>query len=323
MKGIFIMLIFLLALAGCSSSSTGRATDAVAERDPDVEIHARLIDKFGDGVVNPYLTNEGQFYFSVLGSLVTSAGYYYKVTHGFPEHYDYDDLVESGAIILIPRNLYAGEDAAQTETYSQGDLFFEYNTNEGQTFTLHLGKGAPEYWPEKFAQGETIRETHRGKEKIYDGRSKSTYLRPPTPEEIIQAREDIDETSFWMTHPEANQMNNMHSQIQNFLASHSFYYDTPPDNFDDLIERFGRKNPKAWQNPYTGNPMEELPPKQANDLNADAILIKYYAGNYSYELQHYSWGQAAFITFYYLDENDKIKLFSCSGTDRETSISGN
>ena len=243
-----------------------------------------------------------------------------------PESIDLQYLIDKGYLVVIPRNPYTGQDIKQSEEYSPGDVYFHFDLHDGGMLKLHFAQGNIECLPIMFAKGEVednwTTPDEDGDEKwlwrSFNGRTKTLFFKG------VDDREDeLDDFALEggkTKLDEANErMRYMYDQMDTIMLIASHYNEEPGETLMETVDAFGRLNPAAWINPFTGMPMKQVqiwgPWGYPDHIKAKNPDKEEYAGNYSYvtyEWKGITWGVLA---FYYIQENGELWVYACCTSD--------
>jgi len=212
----------------------------------------------------------------------------------------YESLLEKGTLPIIFANRYTGEDIKITADYSPGDMYLNFPTAEDPVYRFmdHYGDKDLAYDPSVAVPGE--KHPLQGMDD-YSTDGRILYLDVEvSPEEMAitsstsacRARYDIP------AEDEARaRVLVVFDAMDEIMRSAADWITEPPVTIDGYIDLAGRRNPVAWVNPYTGQPMQEVgwvnvPCYQQGALYAgpvpdfggsvEDIEASALAGNYSY-----------------------------------------
>jgi hypothetical protein len=266
-----IVAMCILAMSGCvgaaravQSNSQPRSSKDVPSRFTTVIDHARH-------------NAEMAFKSILIHSLIASASSDpWCLIVGGPQPTGYQQLVDSGALPIILANRYTGDDIVSTKDYSPGDFYIEFPTAESPVsrFWTHLGEQDWEY------------DAALAKELAATDERRPLSNHPPRPEGADIPSETTNGRTIF------EEMSYDQSQIaMGFSCDRAYtrqYFEMPSDDdarariivvaramqevmriwepipiplnsVDGFVNYVGRKNPVAWTNPYTGEPMREVP----------------------------------------------------------------
>jgi len=172
----------------------------------------------------------------------------------------YDELLSYGLLPIIFHNRYTGEPIKSTREYSPGDIYYELNTQTGlYRFWRHQGPLDMCYNPDATG-GKELPYAASPRDTVTDGKTikvemalgpeavagdvpaayfRESYNIPPDDD----ARVDIYIVYRWV--------NDIMYRLGEFV-------DQVPASLDGYIEMLGERNPVAWTNPYTGEPMKAV-----------------------------------------------------------------
>ncbi len=243
---IYINLFIIIFLLG--SFATARSDEA----EQDLEDLSHL---------NPNSSNTLAFRTLMMESLMR---FYivkgWNLNSAAPGPSSYESLIETGTLPLIFTNPYTGEDAVNTSDYSPGDFYLSFPTDSDAIthFWLHSGDRDLEYDPTTDGPGE-LRQLEYNSRALTDGRT-------------IFIEREIDPNEYMASNTQAEREelgipSGDDARTRMFLIYHALWFimiecdswiEDVPDSLDGFISLVGRKNPTAWINPYTGEPMEEV-----------------------------------------------------------------
>jgi hypothetical protein len=240
----------------------------------------------------------------------------------------YDDLLSSGKLPVIFKNRYTNEPIKNTEEYSRGDIYYSADLKKGVIlFLQHMGEkdqiykpGATSgaFWPyvggmeEMTTNGRTVKY-----EKPFD-----PAMPKISPEQVRTLKgipaDDIERAKIYI----------VASWVGNYVQRLSAYAKEIPSSLDGYIEMIGWKNPVAWTNPYTGQPMKLVDYYDVQIYDAAAMGRKIpgdYAGpkppddvigNFAYKpimkLNHTD-PQIVHILFYFREADGSISAYRAIG----------
>jgi len=243
-----ILAMILLALLSTPNSATTSNSQKTFSLTATDEIRARHV-----GCIE-----------TIVFHIAPSCWRYVMGSHNPP---DYDSLISSGTLVFIPANPYTGEDLKNTEEYSPGDIHLTFPTVSDPVYLMgtHLGEDDWRYDPDISEPGEfVVAEEFGDGTYITDGR---TYIyRNELPVEDLNVFfEDYDPDfereyhGFPLDDDARVRMFSICWQVE--VLFHFFHneLDNVPETFDGWVDLLGRKNPISWTNPYTGEPMTEVP----------------------------------------------------------------
>jgi len=249
---------------------------------------------------------------------------------------NYNSWIEQGALAIIPRNPYTDEDIKTSLEYSPGDLLIACN-RQGFILLFHSGISDVGYEPDKdnhdvlfypifcsmndngLTDGRTVFEFYKYNDGKFD--------------QISSDWSRIREQFYGSFHPiEYTKIYWLHFQVRKFMTAYAQLFENVPDTFDGYINLFGRKNPNAWINPYSGAPMNQVgfpdcvygptpdmknptPPVPISMIEKGHDIYEY-AGNYSYAVFEDEKSSIAVFSIYYLDENNKLRALSVRRTPK-------
>jgi hypothetical protein len=190
----------------------------------------------------------------------------WNLKNGQPGPSSFESLIGTGTLAVIPFNPYTGEDVISTPDYSPGNFFLSFPTVDDPVvkFWTYLGDDSENYDPDLYTSGE-IRPMGNGSDEYYtDGRT--IFLNTIVTEEYIDSLDDIvDPSSFResLNFPVDDDARVAIYTVARFTESLFYFIGNRPADFpnslDGMIAIVGRKNPISWTNPYTNEPMEEVP----------------------------------------------------------------
>jgi hypothetical protein len=243
-----------------------------------------------------------------------------------------NSMIENGYYAIIPRNPYTGEDIKTSLEYSPGDFLIA--TNEKASVCIqHLGlMDSNCYLDLEGYDNLYYVQVHVGDEGyVTDGRTEYMYgiydedMMADAIKEITEMRINIYGDRY--THENAK-LYWLNRQMFEILSSYSQEFEDVLPTLEDYLNYFGRKNPAAWINPYTGKPMEQREqfavckniPGDVTDLLDRPVLyfkvsepayVNHYAGNYSFAVVEGKKGPKAVFVIYFLNRENKLEALSC------------
>ncbi len=176
----------------------------------------------------------------------------------FPE--TYEEILSSGLLPMIYHNRYTGEPIKSTPEYSAGDIYYKADRESGMYyFYRYQGPQDQVYDPD--ATG--------GKDLPWEGSPRDTV----TDGESIKTVADWGPEGMAGSVPAAKFREdwNMPASDDSRVAVFIVYYwvndvmyrlgeivDQVPSTLDEYVEMLGERNPVAWTNPYSGEPMHAV-----------------------------------------------------------------
>ena len=265
-------IVSILLFIGCSNASKNTAGSPELTTGPSETSGENISDypshqgadysTLAEEPYNPDGIEEMRCKLSLLNSLIQNAGvrnWFLLVEGSLPD--TYESLLENGALTIIPANRYTGEDILSTKEYSPGDIYYHSATGEEpfHNYWVYFGEQDFNYEPSISESGERFRIDGRALEYSTDGKTGYTdailpaEFRSYVPESTSSSREVYnvpadDEARVRMLLLSYTMHDIMRSVAQ-------WIEGNLPVTVDGFIELVGRKNPVAWTNPYTGDPM--------------------------------------------------------------------
>lgn len=262
------------------------------------------------------------------------------IGEGLPD--SYDTLIESGVLPIILANRYTGNDIRSTTEYNPGDFFVRFPASSDLTVETRFYFGDKDYfYSSSTYQSNQILQVEGFGNNTTDGRTLFT-LNEITESDFKSWNDPHIEDSrqLFQIPPDDEARSRIYFiyRCYNEILQHAGYPDTGittmPDSFDGYIALIGRKNPKSWINPYTGDSMKEVPwtdvsvfylqgESQNNPLNqfgefttneqSDTEL----AGNYSFKIGKGPLDKLnAYAQFYFYLPDGSIAAYICFGDYR-------
>ncbi|MCD6217471.1 hypothetical protein J7L05_06385 [bacterium] len=254
--------------------------------------------------------------------------YYSRLLYSDSFPFNYRSLIDEGLLIYIPRNPYTGEDVKTSLEYSPGDILIASN-NEAMAFLRHIGEKDDGYDSTTNDFNELYYLSGIGKrEEIYtDGRTIYDFEKIDSDKlnEAINSAElgrrgyfgdDYTSETARITTISAQ----VHRMMNNYALAQS--HENVLNSLDEYLNYYGRKNPKAWINPYTHADMQQVDFIECqydvlNDLKLTQPPVPYsiiknaeqldnYAGNYSFSVFEDEGGEVAIFAIYYYDKNGDL-----------------
>ena len=241
--------------------------------------------------------------------------------------------IENGYYAIIPRNPYTGEDIKTSLEYSPGDCLFAMN-GKSIVYIQHLGLMDSDCYLdlEGYDNLYVCVQPHGDNESyVTDGRTEYMYYkyREGMYEQYIDELKKQGKRKYGSKYPYENtQLHWLKRQMFEILSRYSQDYEDVLPTLEDYLNYFGRKNPSAWINPYTGKPMEQREqfavckdiPNEVTDLLDRPVLyfkvseppyVNYYAGNYSFAVVEGKNGPKAVFVIYFLNRENKLEAMTC------------
>ena len=174
---------------------------------------------------------------------------------------DYDALIAEGSLTVIPANRYTLEDAVSTTVYSPGDIFFDLDEQaEVLRFYQHMGELDMAYEPDAVPPGQLL--PWAGEPNyLTDGRT----LYWDNDEIEVGWYETVDPTPLreYLGIPGDDDARTrvylVYKTMTEIMYRAGWILDMPPPSLDGYVQFIGRRNPVAWTNPYTAQPMGPVP----------------------------------------------------------------
>ena len=173
---------------------------------------------------------------------------------------DYDELLSSGLLPVIFHNRYTGEPIKSTEEYAPGDIFYGVDLSTSTlTFSIHRGPLDEVFDPESTG-GEWL--PYRGslRDSVTDGKTvkMEMVLDPTAFNNSVPASEFREYFRFPLDDDARVRISIVYQFINDLMYQLGGFVDQVPGSLDDYIAMVGEKNPVAWINPYTGEPMRQV-----------------------------------------------------------------
>jgi hypothetical protein len=203
--------------------------------------------------------------------------------------FNLDSLINNGLMAIIPRNPYTGEDIKSSLDYSPGNCFLAAD-ERGIIFIYHAGEKEMAFEPNR--ENNTILAYQKYKnepENLSDGRSLIHYHKfsPSEYSELVSGGEGMKAGQFKENNnPEFRKFYWLKRQVFEMMSRYGQVNGDVLQSLEDYIDYFGRINPSAWINPYTGQPMEQV--GFTADVSVPPDLLdkpqdkSHYAGNYAF-----------------------------------------
>ena len=191
----------------------------------------------------------------------------WQLNQGSPGPTSYDDLLSTGTLAIILTNPYTDDDIVSTPDYSPGNFYISFPTIADPVYEFRQYV-APDHWAwdeQLFASGEIKPlSTHDPVEYTMDGHTLSTKI---SYEDMIDSLDQVEspaamrERYYIPADDNARvKMLIVADYMQEVLGiSYEISLNDNPASLDEIISVIGRKNPVAWTNPYTGEPIQEVP----------------------------------------------------------------
>lgn len=240
--------------------------------------------------------------------------------------------IENGYYAIIPRNPYTGEDIKTSLEYSPGDFFFAMN-DKAVVSLQHLGLMDSNFFLELDGYDNLypIHALGANENFLTDGRTEYMYYKycEGMYEQYINELKKQGKRKYGSRYPcESTQLHWLKRQMFEILSRYSEEFEDVLPTLEDYLNYFGRKNPAAWINPYTGKPMEQreqfavcknIPGEVTDLLNRPVLYFKvsepayvnHYAGNYSFAVVEGKKGPKAVFVIYFLNRENKLEALSC------------
>ncbi len=243
-----------------------------------------------------------------------------------------NSMIENGYYAIIPRNPYTGEDIKTSLKYSPGDYLFATN-GKAMVYIQHLGLMDSDCYLDLEGYDNLYYvQIHVGDDGyVTDGRTEYVYgiydmdMTANAIQEITESRIN----RYGVKYPRENaKLYWLNRQMFKILSRYSQEYEDVLPTLEDYLNYFGRKNPSAWINPYTGKPMEQREqfavckniPNEVTDLLNRPVLyfkvsepayVNHYAGNYSFAVVEGRKGPKAVFVIYLLNRENELEALSC------------
>ena len=330
-----ILMISYVFSAGCATPEAAGSGEEVAESS-DEHVSNQLPD---DLVILPNSSYSEEFASKdrLLNELINIA-----ITESIPLitsdlPLNYETLISSGAIPVIPANRYTGKDVVNTPDYSPGDIYFELDAeNEISHYYRYMGPLDLAYKPDAVPAGER---RHWSGEPEAETDGKALYIDAKINLEWFQ----IDQAAHRRLRgiPEGDmarsRMYVLNEAMTCIVRAAGMHFDEPPETLDGYIDFVGRRNPIAWINPYTGEEMKSVPwimphkmfaagseynepmPESLGAGENDELSIENLVGNYAYKVipsESMPEAKEAHILFYYYLPNKKLGAYYCVGMSK-------
>lgn len=260
--GFLAIYIFCTLLISCTNSRPQNEQPiqpiGLAESDRMSLSEENAID--GVMINNPDGSNYYQLKQGLFQSVInriTGSG----VTGGPPS--SYEDAIADGVMPIIFANRYTGEDIANTPEYSPGDFYLHFPTEAEPEYNFwqYMGDKDNFFDPDAVPEGERKPFYGSWEGETTDGRTSFTDIdvdyQTIADMDVNHSREfhnipvdDDARAKIYIIYLCINEI-----LLQTGDTLESVQYQT----LDEYIGYCGRKNPAAWVNPYTGDPMKEVP----------------------------------------------------------------
>jgi hypothetical protein len=309
---LFVLLPFM-ALIFCQVGCSGRANGTAGT--PDDTSGSNGLSGTGNNF-EPSGVQEKSIRVNQIVELVSKAGTFY---YFFPQEspsYTIPKLIDTGFVAIKPLNPFTGNPMVFSEEYIPGEIcvFVGDRTKAEGYFIRHYDPSEPEYDPILVEKGEWIHKEGMAENEYFNGR---TFKRvPPGPSE--PPADYLTTRDNWgiINHTDDQiKVESLASQMLSIIGKYSLYYEEVPGDFEVYIDWLGDKNPTAWVNPYTGEPVKQVPmvacatSPEDPDAPLDEIPedISSFIGNYAYEVYDNGTYIVSLTRFYYLDEDGVFK----------------
>ncbi len=300
---VIILLINSLA-AGCTKTEQIAASppETPGENVIDEEVHQ--VTTVSEPVEEPYNPDgepETAFKSLMIRSIIKKASvFYWELMVGGDGPENYESLLEEGILPIIFTNRYTGADIRNTSRYSPGDIYLHFPTKDNPVFSFwdHYGEKDYAYDPSLALQGE--KHPLQGMDE-YTTDGRTLYLDVEvSPEEMALTSSASGCRERYGIPPDDEARARVllvFDAMDKIMRSAGSWIDDVPSSLDGYLELVGRRNPVAWTNPYTGEPMHEVPwanvpqcqhtgspfnepiPELGNNKNLSSL-----AGNYSFAI---------------------------------------
>lgn len=243
-----------------------------------------------------------------------------------------NSMIENGYYAIIPRNPYTGEDIKTSLDYSPGDFLFATD-GKASVYIQHQGLMGNDCYLDLENYDNLYYTQIVGEDEgcVSDGRTEYMFgiydedMKRSAIKEITQSRIN----RYGKRYPRENaKLYWLKRQMFEILSSYSQEYEEVLPTLDDYLNFFGRKNPAAWINPYTGKPMvqrdefgicKNIPNEVTNLLKRPILFfevseppyVNYYAGNYSFAVVDGKHGPKAVFVLYFLNRENKLEAWHC------------
>ncbi|HDS30713.1 MAG TPA: hypothetical protein ENN67_06690 [Firmicutes bacterium] len=176
----------------------------------------------------------------------------------FPE--SYEELLSAGLLPIKFHNRFTGEPIKDVPEYSPGDLYFSADKVTGVlVYSYYMGEQDQIYNP-SISEGKFVPFAGEARYAKTDGKTIAyTYDLSPDGMEDVGSNSYMRETSGMPADDDARaSIFALYQVISKFMYKAAGNLDGLPATMDDFIAIVGEKNPVAWTNPYTGQPMREV-----------------------------------------------------------------
>lgn len=264
-------------------------------------------------------------------NLLLGENLYNRLLHSDAFKFNLDSIIADGLMAIVPRNPYSGNDIKTSLEYSPGDCLFAAD-QRGVAFIYHAGNKEDSFEPSRKDHSVlTYRRKFSTPDVYSDGRSLIHYHKFTTDEysQLI-----ADSNKMRIDQYGENYSNDVikiywiYRQVRQMIVIYSFINENVPQSLEDYINYFGRINPPAWINPYTGQPMKQVGFAQECEYQMDLdqldidipVLPEYldkqkdkslYAGNYSFATYQDKDGPVTVFAIYYIKLDGNLAAIDC------------
>ena len=298
-----LLLVIILIASSCTSS--GRTTEP---DDAALDVRNQAVTE--PGTIDPYNPNfsrEIAYKESLMMNILMFSSGDGVMLLGRGIAWDYEFLIDTGALPIILANRYTGEDLINTPEYNPGDIYWHVDREDGSFFLYeYLGELDKKFQPDAVPYGERWIVDGTDDRTETDGKTLYTVFEGPYEPDFISEMDFVDPGGFREKFRmpagdvERTRMFLLHKTMRVCMLNAGRILTSVPENIDGYISLMGRMNPVAWTNPYTNQPMKEVPwvntpaynmtlkcgeDSQCNSVvGAGAIPESELIGNYSYAI---------------------------------------
>lgn len=330
-----ILLAIGILLFSCATATPAPVqNNTPPETSPPRQVVNITLPSLGEAIQEP-VNPDGEMAVSAkeiaIASLITrsmSLGWELLVSNKAPE--TYDDLLETGALPFILANRYTGNDIKITSTYSPGDIFLLFPSKVQPEFHFwqYYGEKDLGYNPSVGSDGK--RHPLIGNpEYTTDGQTLYNDV-AVNPADLITSIPDGGRERYGIpVNDEArSRIFVVYDATQTLIGNAYEMGIKAPLDLDSFIAIYGRRNPVSWTNPYTGEPMKQVPWVKVatyRDRNPEGIPMPDFstsnyanadlAGNYSYAVGNAmveEYDLKAYMQFYFKLPDGSIAAYLAS-----------
>jgi hypothetical protein len=280
---------------------------------------------------DPFVSEYDAMLFSFLSESV-----YNRLLYSDRLDFNFNSLLNEGLLAIVFRNPYTGSDVKSSLKYAPGDCFIS-SGKEGNIFIYHSGDKQRFYEPGRDNYDKLTYQafTEKTMELLTDGRSiiNSSKLSADEYSDLLANIERGRQNYFGNNYPLSwIRIWWLNSQMHEIMIRYSFLNEQVPSDISDYLNYFGRKNPSAWVNPYTGSQMQKVSfadcryfvdrdwelqqaPVPPSFISSRATTDSH-AGNYSFDVFDDAEGTIAIFALYFVDENNQLSAFVSRGVSK-------